>query len=411
MAISPKRQLAGVEELSANEQFFDALLRHQIGLFRVVGSMRNEIFTLLDETETDIRRQISDVTRLGVGLASPRQVQRLERLLKQITEVRNAAWDKVNGVWLDRIPKIGVAEAAHVDGLLRTAMPVSLETNLPNTRRLRDITFSRPFRGRTLREWAQNIRRVDIERIESQVKIGLVQGESGPQIARRVVGTVRARGTDGVTEITRKQASAITRTVVNGVANQSRRMYFVENESLIDSELFVATLDSRTTLVCSGLDGKRFPVGEGPIPPIHFACRSLRTALVDPEPLGLRPMKPTTERMLLREFTSQEDIAVVTKRANLPFGTKGRFDEFRRRRVRELIGRVPAKTSFQTFLSRQSVEFQNDYLGVPKARLFRAGLPLDKFVDPVGRPLNLNELARREASAFQAAGLDPENFL
>jgi hypothetical protein len=73
---------------------------------------------------------------------------------------------------------------------------------------------------------------------------------------------------------------------------------------------------------------------------------------------------------------------------------------------------VPAKTTYQQWLRTQPVAFQNEVLGVKKARLYRqGGLTLDKFVTPQGREYTLTELARRERDAFTAAGLDPEDFL
>ena len=81
-------------------------------------------------------------------------------------------------------------------------------------------------------------------------------------------------------------------------------------------------------------------------------------------------------------------------------------------RTRELIGRVPAKVDYQTWLGRQSATFQDDVLGVTKGRLFRRGnLPLDRFVDANDLEKTLTELARSDADAFIAAGLDPEDFL
>ena len=123
-------------------------------------------------------------------------------------------------------------------------------------------------------------------------------------------------------------------------------------------------------------------------------------------------MKPVTEKGLIREFTSKEKITGVSKRANLPRGTKGKFDEFARKRTRELVGTVPAKTTYQEFLTNQSKQFQDDVLGKTKGKLFRSGgLKLDKFVDSSGREFTLSRLALDEASAFRAAGLDPKAFL
>jgi hypothetical protein len=148
------------------------------------------------------------------------------------------------------------------------------------------------------------------------------------------------------------------------------------------------------------------------MPPLHFNCRSVRIAIVNGEIIGNRPAKPVTEKQLLREYTSQNGLKTSTSRDALPRGHKTSFDQFKSQRVRELTGTVPAKLSYQKWLERQSSNFQNDVLGVTKAKLFRKGnLPLDKFVNRAGDELNLSQLAAKHAGAFKAAGLDPEDFL
>jgi hypothetical protein len=267
MVFDPERQLrvAG-EELTANEQLLDALLRHQIGLLRLAGGIRNRVLALLDATEKDARQLIVEASRRSLGFDRPAQVRRLERLLREMAIVRGDAWRDVRELWREEFFRLAVQEARSFDGLLKTVVPVDLQTVLPNARRLRAIVTTQPFEGRVLRDWARSIQRADRERIEAQIRIGLTQGESGQQVARRVVGTARLRGTDGVTEITRRHAAGITRTATNAIANQSRREYFEENSALVERELFVATLDSRTTRICASLDGRIEDVGELPTP-------------------------------------------------------------------------------------------------------------------------------------------------
>lgn len=412
MVFDPSLQLATAGRvLTANEQWFDALVRHQIGILRLAGSIRNDILEILDVTETDMRLQINEAARKGIGFTSASRISRLNNLVTKLSLIRAESWGKVETVWSRELTALAQKEPLIVDGLLKTTMPVDLTTRLPSARLLRDLVASRPFEGKTLSEWAKDIEAKDIARIDSQIKIGLTQGETGKQIARRVVGRVSLRGRDGVLEITRKDADGITRTATNAIANFSRREYYKENASLFTKELYVATLDFRTTHQCADLDGRQFPIGEGPIPPVHFNCRSLRVAIVDGEAIGERPARSFTQRQLLREFTAQNDLGSVTRRADLPRGTKQSFDSFARKRKRELTGRVPAKLPYQEFLERQSVMFQNDYLGTTKGQLFRVGVPLEAFVDPAGRPIRLDRLARTSADAFRAAGLDPEDFL
>jgi SPP1 gp7 family putative phage head morphogenesis protein len=409
MAIDPKNQLPGGAD-TVNEDFLDSLVRHQIGLMRLSGGIRNQIVDLLNATESDVADAIRRRLRSGGGIdgATAARLRVLERIVRRI---REAAWDRVDQVWLNEMVALAQAEPVFMAQALRTVSPVLLDTVIPSTALLTSLVKERPFDGKTLKQWSSKIREDDISRIMDQVRIGMVQGEGAAAIARRVVGTVGLRGTDGVTEITRRNAAAITRTAVNHFSNQARREFFKSNKSVLKEEQYVATLDSRTTPVCRSLDGERYPVGEGPIPPLHFNCRSLRVGVLDGEVLGQRPQKPVTERGLLRQYTERNGLKTVTRRRDLPRGHRGSFDQFSRRIIRDVTGPIPAKVTYQQWLTRQSAAFQDDVLGPTRARLFRrGGLTLDKFVNRSGDQINLHDLARLDRQAFINAGLDPEDF-
>lgn len=404
MVTSPDNQFVGGLD-NVNEAWFDAMIRHQIGLLRVSGAVRNRILTVLDATESDIREQIT--TRL----AASRSVSRQEALIAAIRAIRSEAWQRSAEIWREELLQIVQQEPEFLAQSMRTVAPVQLDLTLPSPQLLRSIVTTRPFEGRVLREWAADIRRADLRRIESAIRIGVVQGEPPDVIARRVVGTVRQQGRDGVTEISRRQAQAITRTAINSYTNQAKREFYQINNDILTEELYVATLDSRTTPICRSLDGQRFPIGRGPIPPLHFNCRSLRVAALDGEALGRRPQRQFTQQQLLREYSRNQGFRAPSRRADLPRGHKGPFDDFARQRIRELTGTIDGKVTYQQWLGRQSREFQADVLGNTRARLFRDGnLDLPRFVNRRGDEFPLSELARREAAAFRAAGLDPDDF-
>lgn len=392
--------------MTAQQDWFDAQIRHQIGLLRVAGGIRNEVFELLDATERDLRSAINDSLRRG---ATP---TRLRSLFEKVRDIRNPAWTDVRALWLRSMREIVRAEPLFTDALLKSVVPVELSTTLPPARQLQSIVSTNPFEGHTMARWGSRMNARDIDLINREIRIGVVQGESAQDISRRVVGTVSRGGSDGITATTRRNSDAITRTAVNHYANQARRDYFEENSDIVDEEIYVATLDSRTTAICRSLDGKRFPLGEGNIPPLHFNCRSIRTAILDEEALGDRPANPTTERQLLREFAAREGISPVPRsRSALPRGTKGAFDQFSRVRTRELIGTVPAHTTYQQWLSRQSAAIQDDILGPTRGRLFRQGeLTLDSFVDRSGAEIPLRDLSRMHAEAFEKAGISPQTL-
>jgi SPP1 gp7 family putative phage head morphogenesis protein len=396
---------------TANELLLDALVRHQTYLLRYSGYVRNRIRGLLDKSEEDIAALIARRLAAGTGLNTPADVKRLNALLEAIDKLRLGVWSDAT-TWLeDQMVDLAYQEPIAIANMISTVSPVVVTTTLPAPALLKAIALSRPFEGRLLRDWADTLASEDLRRIHAAIQVGMVAGESTDAITRRVMGTTVLKGTDGVTELTRRQVQAITRTAVQHVANSARDETMRANADIILAEQFVATLDSRTTPVCRANDGKQFPVGKGPRPPLHIACRSLRVAVLDGEQLGERPAKASTTKQLLREFTEANKLPKVTSRDDLPRGTKGQYDAFARKRVRELTGRVPSVTSYQQWLQQQSRQFQEDTLGVTRAKLFRdGGLTLDKFVAADGSELTLAQLAVKQADAFRAAGLDPTDF-
>lgn len=397
---------------TANENLLDALVRHQIYLLRFSGSTRNKIIELLNATEADMEARILRAGANFADGATSSNIRRSKLLIEALKKIRLGAWSKITETWVRELVELAKLEPQFVSGLYKTVSPVQLDMVLPATSTLRALVLNHPLEGRVLRDWAASLAKADVDRISNQIRIGMVQGEGPAQLARRVVGSASLRGSDGVTQITRRNAEAITRTAVNSISNAAKRELFKENRQYFDVEVYVATLDERTTTQCASLDGKQYPVGKGPIPPLHFNCRSLRVALLSPTLIGSRPMKTSTQRGLVREYQRANDLKVTGRRGDLPRGTKGPFDEYARRRVRELTGPAPATLNYQEFLTRQSREFQEDVLGKTRARLFRTGrLPLTKFVNRQGDDLNLSELARRHGDVFRSAGLDPETFL
>lgn len=399
-------------EKTANEEILDAVIRHQIFLLRYSGTVRNRITGILNRTEEELARRIRDQPRANAGLTTPREWQRLQSLLAALDAIRLNGWKEAQKFLLDEMEQLAYHEPIVLQGLYTTPLPVYVNTVLPSTEFLKAVALSRPFEGRLLKDWADTMAKEDIRRIHSAVQAGMVAGEDHATIARRVVGTARLKGADGVTELTRSQVQSIVRTAVQHVANGARDAFFDANRDILTEEQFVATLDSRTTPQCRALDGKKFEIGQGPRPPLHFNCRSLRVAAIDGTLLGDRPAKPTTERLLVIEYAQKNGLGDIKSREALPRGTKGEFDKWKRGRIRQLVGPVPATSTYQTWLKNQSAAFQEEVLGVAKAKLFRqGGLPLDKFVDlNSGREFPLSELAKKHAEAFRAAGLDPKSF-
>lgn len=394
---------------TSNERIRDGLIRHQVDLQRLGRGLAQEAIALLDRTEASVAADIRETLSRGVDVTTSSGLRRLQHLEDLVREARLDAMDALTGNIRDSSADLVRHEAEFAAKLLDVNSPVVLDLVVPAVSTISAIV-SQPFEGHDLDTWFSRLAERDSRNIMDAVRVGLTRGQPIDDIVRSVIGSQAADGADGVTQITRSHIASLVRTAVNSFSSDARRQTFDANKDVLSWEVYTATLDGRTSPICRSLDGKVYRVGEGKFPPQHFGCRSIRVAALDGALIGDRPMKPVTERMVLAEYNDLNGTE-ARSRADLPRGSKGDFDAYARRRVRELTGTVAAKTTYQEFLARQSASFQDEVLGPTRAKLFRdGGLALDKYVHRDGTELSLAELAKKNAAAFRKAGLDPARY-
>lgn len=396
---------------TSNEDFFDALVRHQIGLSRLSSTITNQVVAILDSTESDIKREIKKFTRRR-DLSKPISAIRLQSLTNKIISIRRTAWTQIAALWTNEMNNLVLSEPEFMSMATKTVLPVKIEPGMPEEAVLLALLIGTTFEGRTLDQWIQDSSQADVRRIIDEVNIGIMQQETANTISSRVVGTTAAGGTDGATQTTRNALAALTVTMITHFSNQAKKLFYIENFKIITKERYTAILDSGTTAICRSLNGRLFFVGEGYFPPIHRFCRSTRIAIYNNKALATKETKLAIDRQSLSEYTRKNNLTSVSSRGALPVGHRGKFDQFSVKRVEQLIGGVPDEITTNEFFLRQSKAFQDEALGVTKAKLWRdGGLPLTKFVNRVGDELTLSELAVSDSNAFIKAGLDPDNFI
>lgn len=201
--------------------------------------------------------------------------------------------------------------------------------------------------------WAQTER----NRLVRGVQTGFVQGQTTRQIVSAVTGA------GGLADISERNVMTVVRTAVSHVSNTARGSVYDSNSDIVSEYEIVATLDSRTSMVCKHYDKQRFRVGKGPMPPFHPNCRT------------------TTIPVIADDF--------------LDF-----LDEGAKRAARGADGgmQVDASTSYYDFLKSQPAWFQDAALGPTRGKIFRnSGISPEEFrvisVDAFGRPLTLKEMA------------------
>ena len=396
---------------TSNQQMYDAALRHQTYVLRYSAGVRNKINDLLDETEDEIAGKL--IAKLGKsqGVTAPGDWKRLNQLQQVIFEIRGEAWKSAGSLLYDESLSMVAQESKFYTYLITSVSPVILDTVTPHPETLKAIVTERPFEGRILSDWVSKLTEDDVSRLNKIINSGIIQGKTAQEVTRDLFGTANAKGTDGITQMTRGSVNMMVRTAMQHITSSARREVSLANSDVIELEQWVAQLDGRTSPFCKATDGKTFKPGEGPQPPAHPGCRSARVMYLS-QNIGVRPSKPVTERLLVKEYAAKNDLGSISNRDDLPRGTKGDYDAWARKRVRELVGQVPAKTTYNDWLKNQTQEFQVDTLGKTRADLFRkGGLTLDRFIDADGTTLTLKEVAQRDAAAFERAGFDVSKFL
>lgn len=398
-------------ELTSNEQFSDALIRHQTYLIRHAGAIRNAMIEALNESEQAMANIILSRLTDKTGLVTEADLKRLQSVLRAVDKARLEGWANANQILLDSMLALGEAEPLFAQQATNAVLPVVILTTLPSKRAVNALIKDVPIQGRTLKQWGVKLAADDIVKVNDAITTGMAETQSSRTIAKRVLGAASVQGRDGVTHAGRIAIGAAALTAVQHTASFARREFYLANEWAFRKEKFQAVLDSRTTPICYDNDNKVYAFGVGPQPPLHIRCRSLRIPWFDGIELGDRPMTAFTEKRLLTEYTDQKGIPFVSSRAELPYGTKTNFDQFRRKRIRQLIGTEPQSVDYEDFLRRQPVVFQEEVLGVTKTKLFRTGkISIHKFVARDGTELTLSQIANRNSQVFEAAGLDPNKF-
>lgn len=359
--------------INVNDQIQDRTIRHMVHIERYKkGEIRKIANVLNRDILPDLNRRIEErirkITERGsdTGKATTNRLRSLE---KELTKLMNRMTDSLRKPLTADMVDLTRDEIDWQVQVIRDELGFDLDMEIPNAVAVARIAENTAFAGSTLDQWFKNIETSTQRKVMTAVNRGIVEGKTTTQIMRDIRGTKALNYTDGVWNSTRHQVETVARTTVNHVTNQARTELFKANDDIIDSIKWLATLDSRTSIICAGLDGRIFEVDKGIRPPAHPNCRSVMTAVLkDWKALGLRT--PT-----------------AGQRASIN-------------------GQVPASTTYPQWLKRQSLNVQQEVLGVSKAKLFNQGeLDITRFTDSNLKPLTLDQLRVAEKTAFNRANL------
>lgn len=355
--------------ININEEIQDRTIRHMVYLERYKASEVRKILkelngVILPEISAKIAARLDKITERGIdlGTATTARLAQLEKELSKLADDLAAALKSKTTVDLGDLAQ---HEIDWQIKSIRDTIDFDLEFVLPAPRTIARIIQKTSFAGLTLDQWYESLSQSTQKNVMIAVNRGMVEGETTDQIMRRIGGTKKLNYTDGVWQTTRRQVETITRTTINHAANSSRLQLFQENSDIIKGLKWTSTLDSRTSYICAGLDGRVFPIDKGPRPPAHPNCRSTMVAVIDVDGLDVPE----------------------SKRASMN-------------------GQVSGSTTYGEWFNKQPEEFQKEYLGPSRYKLFKDGsLPIERFTSDNLKPLSLDQLRKIEKDSFKRAGL------
>jgi len=347
---------------SINGRISDSTIRHQTQVFLYTNGQVRETLKLLEGLVFEriislVDRRLNRIAARGFDV-TPRTSKAIKNLLESIDKILKDGYSQSYASLAANLDAFSTLEARFAFATLGQNIPNDV-FRMPDPGRIAQVVRSRPIHGRFLRDWFHNLENGTRQRINQELVIGISQGESADSLVRRIRGTAAARFSDGVFNVSREHARTVVRTASTHVSAFSREEVYRANADLIEGVRYKATLDLRTTLICANLDGKVFLIGVGPRPPQHPRCRSVTVPV----------LKPSNSYGL---------------------------DAFNQGQRAALGGPVPASETFPAWFKRQSVAAQNQSIGAVRARLFRSGVPLEKFVDRHNQILTLDQLERIE---------------
>jgi SPP1 gp7 family putative phage head morphogenesis protein len=335
--------------MSANGWIADTLTRHQLLIQRLASGQVKKSLPIIRRMAREIRAAL-----LNHDLTSF-QTARLTALQLEINAITKAAGVALEQQTLPAMQDFAAYEAQFTQKMLAGAVTVELAG--VNSAALSRAIESAPMKlisgkktiSTTMLGVFDTFAAGTSREVMTAVQAGITRGSVTKEIAAEVFGLVNTR--------TKAQAETVVRTAANMAGSVARSEVYRANSDVLKGEEYSAVLDGSTTITCASLDGNIYPVGVGPLPPLHYNCRSVRVPVVD------------DAFKALREGSTRAS----------------------------MTGPVSSQTTYNSWLGRQSKEFQVEVLGAERAELFRSGgLTLSKFTDDAGRVYTLDELKARE---------------
>lgn len=366
--------------VTVNQALLEAEISHLVDLRRYSDTVVYRLIAILNRADSAIANEL--LTKLAGIDPSTFSMDRLESMLYSVRSINQEAFNQVGRELSNELRDFTSYEAAYRQSVMTELLPVQINVASVDVGSTYAGAMARPFQGGLLKGFLADIEAKKARLIRQSVADGFVQGKTVSQIVKEIRGTKAKGYSDGLIEITRRDAQAVVKTAISHTAGFARDAFYEANDDLIEALLWVSTIDLRTSTPCKIRDhlkyskdhkpvGHKIPWGAGP-GRLHWNCRSCSTAIVK----------------------SWEELGIP----GVP--------EFKNDARSSMDGEVPASMDYPQWLAKQSAARQDEALGPVRGKLMREGkLSLADMYSAKGAPLTLDQMREDHAAAFWKAGL------
>lgn len=246
----------------SNQDLLDRMLRHRIYLLGFGRYLADKVIALLESTAPALRRMLLDL----FSIPSKRGLLgKLREAEAEVRRIRSEAWDAAFVLVVEELISMAEGEGKEFNEAARQPLAEPKKDRFPT------LVAGALVAGQKLKEWFSSMSEADIRRTVAQIRISVLADEPLKKTLSRVTGKLSM-----VAAVANNGVKSLLATLVGSVSDSVRRTMLANNPREFHYEEWVSVLDSRTTPECRSLDGKIFPVGEGPSPGFHPWCRSMR---------------------------------------------------------------------------------------------------------------------------------------
>lgn len=344
--------------------------RHSVYVQRYAGFLSNLFDPYTQELIRELKLLMSDM---------PETTQNIRRINKLISDYRKSQlilYGQYNDeVLFEQLPSFADEESRFAARSINSAVNTpDFEAVIPATQQVASavnsslLVFEVGDQVFNINDYVKSVEAAQIKKVGDIIRTGYITGQTTQQITSSITGK-----NGYLKNQNSKLIKTMVRTVTNHVSNEARASTYKANDDIIVGYEIVATLDSRTSNICKGLDGTVVKNSDSkkPMPPFHPNCRTTTSPVLD-------------------------------KRYNLD-------DESSTRASKGFKGgkQVSASQSYYSWLKSQGMQgpkgraFVEDVLGKERAALFLdGGLSVERFkrltLDEQFQPIPLSELRKKQ---------------